>query len=149
MPEPHAPLDGAPRNPDVRRERTDAHMRLVLVFGAVLVLVAVITHVLLWVLHEGMRGSRIRELPEAPAIAKERPHFPQDLGAIPEPRLQTSEEREMKELLERDKAILRSHGWADAKKQAVRIPIDDAIKILSDPDKAAKHGVRAEALKGK
>ena len=48
----------------------------------------------------------------------------------PGPRLQTNPRDDMRELRARDEEILTSYGWVDKNAGIVRIPIDEAMKLV-------------------
>src|SRR5438067_2497157 len=83
-------------NPDVRHERSDANVRFVIWFGAILVIVLVLIHVVLLGLFSGLRNEVRSRDPDQTAIEKQRPRFPTDLDRIPEPRLQVTETVDLK-----------------------------------------------------
>jgi hypothetical protein len=131
-----------PVHPDVRIETRDADVFGLVMFFIGFVFLAVVAHVLLYAFFVGLRRDREAEAKAAapPPTALQRPKLPED---IPEPRLQVGDAADMKALLARDQKLLDGEpAWADAKRTAVRIPIADALAILSDPREAAKHGLK-------
>jgi len=135
-----------PRHEDVRRERTDASPRSVLWFGAGLVAVAVFIHVLLWFLMNRWKADEQTSQPELPAVAKELPHFPQDLERVPAPRQHVTDAFELEKLRNHEKALLDDPpSWVDREKKIARIPIADAMKLMVERTKKAE----AKAKEGK
>jgi hypothetical protein len=116
----------------------------VFLFGACLVVVAIVIHVLLFGLFRDYEKAEKKRSPELPPVARTLPTFPQDIPAIPEPRLQTNDAADMAALRSREEAAL--HGgpkWVDPAKGIVQIPIDQAIRRLSaDARVAEANGLR-------
>ncbi len=111
-------------NPDVRHETTDVNIRGILLFALGLFVAAVIIHLLVWVL---FRFFDSRAVAHAPAV-----EYPLALGqerVPPEPRLQTNPREDLRDLRDREDAILGSYGWVDKNAGVVRIPITDAMKL--------------------
>jgi hypothetical protein len=48
----------------------------------------------------------------------------------PEPRLQTNPREDLRQFREQEDAILNSYGWVDRPAGVVRIPIEDAMKLM-------------------
>jgi len=137
--------DDSPSEPihdDVRYEPSDVSLRGILAFGGGLLLLGIIVHVGVGGLLALFARQEKAVNPPLPALAKERPRLPGDLQRIPAPRLEESEERELRELREEEAARLHSYGWVDRKAGTVRIPIEVALEMLSDPKTAERHGIR-------
>jgi hypothetical protein len=111
-------------NPDVSHEHSDVNIRAILVFGAVLIAVAVAVHVLIFGLfryfdsREGVQGPLAY-----PLAASQGPREP------PEPRLQTDPRQDLADMRAREDEQLQSYGWVDKNAGIVRIPIDAAMKL--------------------
>jgi hypothetical protein len=132
-------------HPEVRYEKSDANIGAVLAFGAGLVVLGIIVHVAAGWLLASFKKSADRQYPPLPALAaKERPQLPQDLGKIPQPRLQQSQTVDLKELRHAEDAHLASYGWVDPKAGIVRIPITEAMRLLADPKTAEARGIRVQ-----
>ena len=147
--EPHAT---DPVHPSVRRERSDANIRSVLLFGAVLVAVAVFVHLVLW----GMFRRSVNQYEDQakqhplPPVARDLPRFPQDLREIPPPRLQVRDVEDLRRLRDREDADLYGPpSWVDREKGVVRVPIQDAMQLLADARVAEANGARTLSEKGK
>jgi hypothetical protein len=138
-----------PVHPSVRRERTDADIRGVLLFGAVLVMIGIVVHVLVFGLFLGDVRSERKKSPKVPEVARKLPRFPQDIPDIPPPRLQIADAHDMDELRAReDRELNAGPEWVDRKRAVVRIPIDDAVRRLSlEPEVAARNGLRTRSEK--
>src|SRR5438034_4061609 len=120
---PHADHDGA--NPGVHHEVSDVDVRGILLFGAGLFVMVAVVSLLVWVLF-GYVGSReaIRGPREYPLAATEQNRLP------PEPRLQTNPREDLRELRVHEEQVLTSYGWVDRNAGVVRIPIDEAMKMV-------------------
>jgi hypothetical protein len=114
-------------NPEVRHEPSDVNPRAVGVFGAGLVVLAVLIHVVLAVLFayfdDRARRAQPPRSPLAPTAAPQR---------LFEPRLQTAPTRELREKLAEEEKVLHSYGWVNREAGVVRIPIDRAIDLLAE-----------------
>jgi hypothetical protein len=111
-------------NPEVHHEESDVNFRAILGFGVGLIVVALVIHVMMWVLlgyfeaREGQQGPRMYPL----AVGQEN-RLP------PEPRLQTNPREDLAELRAREDALLHTYGWVDRNAGIVRIPIETAMKV--------------------
>lgn len=115
-------------NPGVKHEPSDVSVRGVLYFGAGLAVFAVIIQVVLWWMFEVFHQREMAANPPTrPWATNQQPRLP------PEPRLEglapppQSEQRP-----QAPEALLRGHGWVDKEKGIVRIPINDAMRLLAD-----------------
>jgi hypothetical protein len=147
---PHGPVHA-----DVRYERQDARLKYVVWFSVIFVAVLVAGHITLFVLFTGIRNAQEAAEQKAdrlPPIARgNRPEFPEHLQVIREqtgaPPLQTNDRQEMKELRDAEDAVLNSYGWSDPAKGTVHIPINEALKLIADPQFAKAHGIIARVVK--
>jgi len=141
---------GQPVHSDVRYEKGDLRIGPVLAVGAALMVLAFIVHgALAWMFND-LKDEKNRNYPGLPALAaKERPKLPKDVGRIPEPRLQIDEPLDVVLLRRAEEARLSSYGWVDAKKGIVRIPINEAMRLLADPAVAEKRGIHGPAPRDK
>jgi hypothetical protein len=109
----------------LHHETTDVNVGGVLTFGAGLVVVAVIVHLLVWLmLGYFIRRSEVHGAREYPLAAAEQNRLP------PEPRLQTNPREDLRLLRENEDEVLNSYGWVDKNAGVVRIPIEEAMKIV-------------------
>jgi hypothetical protein len=125
--QPHAQAShGGADNPEVTHEESDVNIRAILGFGAGLVVVAAVIHLLMWLL---LGFFEAREAKQAlaprmyPLAAEQADRLP------PEPRLQTNPREDLADLRAREDAVLQSYGWVDRNAGIVRIPIDAAMKL--------------------
>jgi hypothetical protein len=126
MAEAHTPHAAHPGdNPDVHHETTDVNVRGILLSGAGLFVIAVIVHLLVWVLFGYFSGrEESRTVPTSPLTAGREHQLP------PEPRLQTHPRDDLTDLHAREEEVLTTYGWVDKNAGIVRIPIEEAMKIV-------------------
>jgi hypothetical protein len=110
-------------NPAVVHEEADVNVRGIVGFGIGLLVVGAIIHLLLWVLF-GYFSAQAARVPRVfPLAAAGQQQLP------PEPRLQTNPREDLRELRQREDAVLNSYGWVDRNAGIARIPIDEAIRL--------------------
>lgn len=127
-----------------RHEADTINLRGIVVFGVALAVLAAIIHVMLWLLAGSLEKRERQSFPKLSAVQKDRPaDFQERLKTVPEPRLQETNENDLIKLRAHEKKVLESYGYSDEKKKTIRIPIDEAMKILADPKRAAKAGLRS------
>lgn len=107
-------------------EHTDAHVWLIAKFLFWLAIAALVIHVGLGLLfnlfvHQRVEKGVLRRYPLAQTDA---PRVP------PEPRLQQFPLNEITAFKASEEAALREYGWVDKASGVVRIPIDDAMRLL-------------------
>jgi hypothetical protein len=111
-------------HPDVAHEESDVNFRAIVGFGAALIVVAAVVHLLIYVLF-GYFSSR-----EGAAVPAEYPlAAAQGDRQPPEPRLQTDPRQDLADLRAKEDELLNSYGWVDKNAGIVRIPIDTAMKL--------------------
>ena len=147
MPEPKTPDPNA--HPGVDYEKTDASFAGVIAFGVGLALLLLVCFVASNGILAWMRASwKNAEGKATSPLADQRPNFPDDIGAIPSPRLQVSETSQLQELRKKEDAWLQTYEWVDRKHRLVRIPISHAINILADTKQQGRLGVRVRSSSG-
>jgi hypothetical protein len=123
-------------NPDVSHEPGDVDIRAILGFGAALIAVAAVVHVLIFGLFRFFEGRDGVNVPaEYPLAASQGRREP------PEPRLQTDPRRDLANMRAKEDELLGSYGWVDKNAGVVRIPIDAAMKLTLErglPSRAEK-----------
>jgi hypothetical protein len=126
MAEAHTPQTAHPGDkPDVHHETTDVNVKGILLFGAGLFVTAVIVHLLVWVLFGFFSGrADVRAVREYPLTAGRENQLP------PEPRLQTNPRDDLIDLHAHEEELLTTYGWVDKEKGIVRIPIEEAMRIV-------------------
>ena len=105
-------------------EPSDVNIRAILSFGAALIVLAAVVHLLIYVLF-GYFSSRegVTVPAEFPLAAAQGHREP------PEPRLQTDPRQDLADLRAKEQELLDSYGWVDKNAGIVRIPIDAAMKL--------------------
>jgi hypothetical protein len=111
-------------NPDVHHETSDVNIRAIFGFAAGLAVVAVLIHLLVYVLFNYFAAREAVRVPR---------QFPlsvgQDEKLPPEPRLQVNPRDDLQTLRSSEDAVLGGYSWVDKDKGVVRIPIDEAMKL--------------------
>ena len=122
---PHAAQAGdATSKPEVHHEESDVDIRAILLFGAGLIVAAVLIHLLVYVLF------RYFDVREAQRVTPQYPlAIAQENRVPPEPRLQTNPRQDLADLRAKEDELLNSYGWVDRNAGIVRIPIDEAIRL--------------------
>lgn len=115
--------DGA-ENPDVRFEEKDVRASAILKFAVYLLLATIAVLFLMQRLYVGFARHEASQQPPAPIM-----HTPPDRQP-PLPRLQQLPTRDLEEMRERESAALSSYSWVDPPSGIVRIPIDEAMRLV-------------------
>jgi hypothetical protein len=116
-----APLD----TPGVGHEMTDVNIGGVYVFALGLMVTLVIVYMLVWMLFAVFAGrAAVRTVRQYPLAAGQEERVP------PAPRLQVNPREDLRELRAREDILLGSYGWVDKNQGVVRIPIDEATKLI-------------------
>ena len=111
-------------NPTVHHETTDVDIRAIFVFGAALVVSAVIISFVVWLLFKYFQAREARRVtPEYPLAATQEPRQP------PEPRLQTNPREDLQQFRAEEEQLLTKYGWVDRNAGVVRIPVEEAMKL--------------------
>ena len=134
--------DDAIFNADTQHEKSDVSVRALLMFIAIFVVFAFVTHIAIWLLFKGfVRIERRRQLgpvtemarPADMAIPKNQPllqpfqHSGPDGKVLPPYR--STPVTDLAAMREAEQQALTSYGWVDPEKGIVRIPIDEAMKL--------------------
>jgi hypothetical protein len=118
-----APHNG--ENPEVVHEESDVNVRAILGFGAGLAVVAIVVHLFLWwLLGAYNRQAERSQTHLYPLAAGQQDQAP------PGPRLQDNPQQDMRELRERQGALLKGYAWVNRDAGVARIPIEEAMRIL-------------------
>jgi len=108
----------------VHPDTSDINTRAVLGFLVGLVVVALLIHLLVWLLFLFFAGREATQSGvQFPLAAGQERRVP------PEPRLQTNPKQDLRDLLAAEDKVLNSYGWVDRTRGIVRIPIDEAMKL--------------------
>jgi len=124
-----------PQNPDVQHEYTDVNVRGIFAFAVGLVIVGMVIHLFVWLLMQFFSAREAtRTVPQYPLAITQENRLP------PEPRLQTNPRQDLRDLRAAEDAILASYGWVDKNSGVVRIPIDQAMKLMLERGLPVREG---------
>lgn len=134
-------------NPEIRYEKTDAHVRPLYQFLFWISVVAIVTAVLSLIILRGLQSWRDK--------ASSRPTMADapEAQLPPAPRLQIQEPKDLASFRKEEAGILSTYGVVDRDKGIYRIPIDVAMKLtlerglptLGDPAPAPSASPRPAA----
>lgn len=142
-------------NPDVRHEESDVDVRSILWAGGVLVALAVVVHVGVWVLYQRFtQREDVAKGNRYPTVLGEERSLNERLRAIPEPRLEGLAEFSRPLRMPEGEKIgqggrqpyvrpedlqpgarppsLQEYGWVDRQEGVVRIPIQEAMRLVAE-----------------
>ena len=134
--------DDAIFNPETHHEKSDVSVRALLLFIAIFVVFGFVTHFALWLLYKGfVRVEQRRQLgattsmqkPADMAIPKNQPllqPFPQTENGRELPPNRRTPVTDLVDMRDAEKSALTTYGWVDQQKGIVRMPIEDAKKIV-------------------
>ena len=109
-------------NPEVAHEKRDINVRIVVGFGAALVVAAIVIHLFVWLLFD-LYGHL-----ETPGYPREFPLVQtSEVRLPPSPRLQDKPREDLKALRKQEDELLNSYTWINQQTGAVRIPIWQAM----------------------
>jgi hypothetical protein len=115
-----------PHHADVSHEASDVNIRSILATGAGLIVLGAMVYFVVWLLF-GFLNRR-------ESAASTSPVYPLAVGLEdrlpPEPRLQANPKQDLRDLRESEGALLNSYRWVDKNGGVVRIPIDEAMKLV-------------------
>jgi hypothetical protein len=115
-------------NPEpLHHESTDVDIGGIVKFVIVLLVAGVVIHVAVW----GMYRYFVRQASQPAAV-----EFPLATNAMrrlpPEPRLQIDPRDDLLSMRQAEEQVLNSYGWVDRNGGIVRIPIDQAMKLIAE-----------------
>lgn len=106
-------------------EHTDASVGIIVKLFVWLGVAAVVIHVGLWLLFEAFAARRVeRAEPRFPLAVQEGPRLP------PDPRLQQCPREDIMNFRLAEEATLRTYAWIDKQAGTVRMPIEDAMRLV-------------------
>ena len=112
-------------NVEVVHEESDVNVSAILRYGLGLFLVAAVAHLFLWWLLGVYEHQNERAQTQVyPMAASQRDRLP------PQPRFQQDPQQELQDLRARQKALLEGYGWANKEAGVVRIPIEEAMRLV-------------------
>jgi len=125
MAEVHMPHAGGHEPEPVRHETSDVNLRAILSFLGALAIAALFINFAVWLLFTFFNARETQQPPAVyPLAAQQENRLP------PEPRLQTNPRDDLRELRAHEDEVLTTYGWVDRSSGVVRIPIDQAMKLL-------------------
>jgi hypothetical protein len=128
--EPHTVPHEAP-------DRDGVDFGAVLSFAGGLAISALVIYVLIWLMFRFLADQNVtRTAPEFPMAAGQGQRLP------PEPRLQTNPRQDLRDLRDAEDTVLTTYGWTDKNAGAVRIPIDEAMKLTVQRGLPARQDTR-------
>jgi hypothetical protein len=112
-------------NPDLHHEESDVDIRAIFGFGTGLAVTCILISFVVWVLFQYFEAREARKVtPQFPLAAQQENRLP------PEPRLQTNPRADLADLRAQEEKVLETYGWVDKNGSIVRIPIDEAMKLV-------------------
>ena len=118
-------LHNNPDNVEVVHEESDVNVGAIIRSGIGLFAVALVVHVFLWwLLGVYERQNQRAQTQVFPMAAGQGDRLP------PAPRLQDKPQQELQELRAQQKALLEGYAWVNKETGVVRIPIEDAMKMV-------------------
>jgi cytochrome c2 len=109
------------------QKHPEVNVRVILGFGIGLVILGLITYILIVQLFEHFAIREAKETQPLPPLIAKGAKKPEP----PDPRLQSSPTQDMTEMRVVEEAILNNYSWVDQKAGIVRIPIEQAIKLVA------------------
>jgi hypothetical protein len=113
-------------NPDVRFEEKDIHASAILKFAVYLLFATIAVLFLMQRLYVGFARYEAKQQPPPPIMQTAPDRQP------PLPRLQRLPTQDLEELRRRENAVLSSYGWVDPPSGIVRIPIEEAMRLVNE-----------------
>jgi hypothetical protein len=103
---------------------TDINFPVIMKAGIILIVVAIVAHIAMWGMFKFFDAREKKQDPQLSPVTSDAKQVP------PAPRLQITPMKELKEIQGVDEFYLKNYGWVDEKTGVVRIPIEDAKKLL-------------------
>jgi hypothetical protein len=120
-------------NPVVEGEPTDVNVRAILWLLLVLSAGCVVVFTAMWWLREGFLAREQAANPAlTPLAERESVRLPRDLNKLPSPRLHADDREELEALRAYEKERLTTYGWVDRESGVVRIPVNEAMRLVAE-----------------
>ena len=124
-------------NVEVVHEESDVNVAAILRYGLGLFAVAVVVHIFLWWLLGAYERQNERAQTQVfPMAASQQDRLP------PSPRFQENPQQELQQLREKQKALLEGYGWVNKEAGVVRIPIEEAMKLVVERGLPTREGTK-------
>ena len=112
-------------NVEMVHEESDVNVGAILRYGVGLFLIAAVVHLFLWwLLGVYERQNERAQTQVYPMAASQQDRLP------PQPRFQQDPQQELQDLRAKQKALLEGYGWANKEAGVVRIPIEEAMRLV-------------------
>jgi len=112
-------------NVEIVHEESDVNVGAILRYGVGLFLIAAVVHLFLWwLLGVYERQNERAQTQVYPMAASQQDRLP------PQPRFQQDPQQELQDLRAKQKALLEGYGWANKEAGVVRIPIEEAMRLV-------------------
>lgn len=122
-------------NVEVVHEESDVNVAAILRYGLGLFAVAVVAHIFLWWLLGAYERQNDRAQTQVfPMAAGQKNRLP------PAPRFQENPQQELQQLREKQKMLLEGYGWVNKDAGVVRIPIEEAMKLVVERGLPTREG---------
>ncbi len=122
----HRP-EGEPDNSDVRFEHSDVDASSLLKYLFWLVVTTAVVVVVLWRLYFVFVAQEAARQPPPPVMK-----IDAEAMSVPPPNLQNMPTLDLEAFRAREDFVLHSYGWVDKEAGVVRIPIDEAMRLLTE-----------------
>lgn len=121
-------MSGHHENPEVRYEKEDVNEKSSFWFGVVILVVMVVTAFATKPLYDLLAERETATQAPAAYVADS------DMEALepPGPRLQVRPEVDLEAFRARENAILASYAWVDKEQGIVRIPVEEAMRLVAE-----------------
>ena len=116
-----------PEHPEVRFEHSDVDASALLKYGFWLVVTTAVVVVLLWRLYFVFVAREAARQPPPPVMK-----IDPEAMSVPLPNLQTLPNLDLTAFRAREESVLHSYGWVDKEAGLVRIPIEEAMRLLAE-----------------
>jgi len=119
---------------EAKHEDSDVDVKAIATFAIGLVVAAAIIHGLVWLLFVYFTNERATSARLFPLAATQESQLP------PEPRLQTTPRLDLLEMRAHEDELLTGYSWVNKDAGVVRIPIDQAMRIVVERGLPARTG---------
>ena len=127
----------------IHHETSDVHVRPLAWLGVGLAVLVVISIVAMKGVFEFLDRQQAQNDVAPPPMMTQRPQQP------PEPRLQTTPVPNRKLIVEQENKQLTTYGWVNTESGVVRIPVDQAMKLLAERGLPARNeSIQPSAVSG-
>jgi hypothetical protein len=132
-----------PHHADVSHEASDVNIRPILAVGGGLLVLGAVVYFVVWLMfgYLNRRDSAASASPVYPLAVGQEDRLP------PEPRLQANPRQDLRDLRESEGALLKRYGWVDKNGGVVRIPIDEAMKLVLQRGLPARPATEQQVVK--